>query len=139
MTLRGSTRGRGYNPVTKRKSTLPSSLELDFGQPGSLNRLNLNLLIKNYRPYFGLLMSRLYSGLQPTLNKKLPFEKSFKSNSLLGQINPQKVNKILPPNERLDLYNSGSNMSKLLLNLLNHETNTTLEGNSRLKQKLKIT
>lgn len=139
MTLRGSTRGRGYNPITKRPSTLPSSLELDFGLPGSMNRLNLSLLLKNYKPYFGLLMSRLYSGLQPTLKKKLPFEKSFKPNSLLGKLNPQQINKILPPNERLDLYNSGSNMSKLLLNLLQNEANSLVASNSRLKKQLKIT
>jgi len=134
MELKGSTRGRGANPITKRKGTEPSHRKLNYGRSDSQSRLNLSRLLESYRPYFGLLMSRLYSN--PSLSAG-PKTFQYKNNSLLGQINPKKVNKILNPEDRLDLYNSSSKLNQLLMNLLHQESNLYLKGNSKLKSKLK--
>jgi len=112
--LKGSTRGRGANPVKNKPSTLPSNLELNFSEDNK-RRLDYDQLIRKYKPYFGLLMSKLYNGNQviPHQDQRL----KSKTGSLLWKINPKKLNRTLLKEDRINLYNASSKMNYLFLTI----------------------
>jgi len=126
LSLKGSTRGRGANPLKKKSSTLPSSKELFYLSKTGGPNLDLMTLIRQYKPYFGLFQSKLYNSSDIS-NYKFP-KLIYKSNSLLGILFKQNINKELPKLERLTLYNSGSKCNSILLNL-EVEINSSLSFN----------
>ena len=136
MNLRASTRGRGDNPKTGRIGTIGSSTVLDYAHTSNGSRLNLESLILRYRPYFGLLLSKLYTP-KPKPESLKPRTK-IAPQSLLGLLYKTKVNKSLIKSERLNLYNSGSKLSRLIINLNNRGHNPILEINPSLKQELNM-
>jgi hypothetical protein len=135
LDLRGSTRGRGMNPKTGKSSTLPSHTKLEYWNKTRSSCLNLRNLILHYKPYFGLLMSKLYSpGLTiPSSSVRLQAH----PQSLLGELLKSKVNKSLPSGQQLTLYNSSSHLTKLLINLHNQENNDLVKFLPSLKKTLK--
>lgn len=72
-----------------------------------------------YRPYFGLLMSKLYSNNDQLTQPSLKL--SSHPHSLLGIIMKKKINSLLPPQERYTIYNSGSKLTLYLLQLIQRE------------------
>ena len=121
LSLQAETRGRGANPVLGRPSTSSSTTVLSYWNKSRSSELNLQKMILSYRPYFGLLMSKLYSPSELSSPIKAP--QSVTPRSLQWELQRSKANKYLAPRERLDLYNTGSKLTKLVLNLMNKETN----------------
>lgn len=136
MNLRASTRGRGDNPKTGRTGTIGSSTVLDYAHTSNGSRLNLESLILRYRPYFGLLLSKLYTP-KPNPESTQPRAK-IAPQSILGLLYKTKVNKSLIKSERLNLYNSGSKLSRLLINLNQRAPNPIVEIIPSLKQELNM-
>jgi hypothetical protein len=124
LELKGMTRGRGANPVTGKASTNPSHEKLNYLNVSKTKELNLRNLILEYRPYFGLLMSKLYGS-----PKNLKFSKTSRilPSSLLGQLLRKKINKILLRTEKINIFNSNSKMTKLMINLYNKDNNELIE------------
>jgi hypothetical protein len=86
MNLKGATRGRGDNPVKQKQGTKPSNILLNFTVDNK-RRLDLFNMINNYRPYFGLLLSKLYNGSNPTYSKGST-QLKMKRQSLLQNLKP---------------------------------------------------
>jgi len=117
LNLKGSTRGRGSNPKTGKLGTLPCNKELNFPSKDGQSTLNLTSLLSSYKPYFGLLLSKLYSeNLTSLPSSHLKFSKS----SILSELKPYKLNKNLRNRDKLNLYNCSSKMNKLFLELINY-------------------
>lgn len=133
LDLEGSTRGRGANPVKRTLATLSSREKLNYPSIDKIHTLNLSSLLLQYRPYFGLLMSKLYS---PQAKKTNNYRLSCVPGSLLWTILKSGVNKTLPYSERLNLYNSGSKMNELILNLMHDENHPLLTNVPNLKRTL---
>lgn len=98
--------------------------------------LNLKKLIKEYKPYFGLLMSKLYSLEETTASFSLRMRAHPKS--VLGILLTHKVNANLVPSEKLTIYNSGSKLNTLLLNCINKEFNILQLASPNLKRSLHL-
>jgi hypothetical protein len=86
MNLKGATRGRGDNPIKKKQGTKPSNILLNFTVDNK-RRLDLFNMINNYRPYFGLLLSKLYNGQNPSFKQGSTHLK-MKPKSLLHNLKP---------------------------------------------------
>jgi len=132
--LRSNTRGRGENPITGKKGTLPQKIELNF----TLGNKSLTLpeMLTHYRPYFGLLMAKLYGGETTETNLKLKSKKG----SYLRLVQSSHVNKVLATEERFDLYNCGSKFNNLFLKLVtkSNSPDLTLITCPELKRSLKV-
>jgi hypothetical protein len=124
MNLKGSTRGRGDNPQKKKLGTKPSNILLKFSI-NNKRRLDLCNMIKNYRPYFGLLLSKLYNGSNTTTSTKST-RLRMKPKSLLQNLKPWQINKDLPKLEKFTLYNCSSKMNNLFLELQTSKSNNSL-------------
>lgn len=136
--LKGSTRGRGDNPSKNTKGTKPSNLLLNFTIDNK-RRLDLCNLLTKYKPYFGLLMSKLYNGSSENILEKSTNKLKCHPQSLLGVLKPHNINKHLTKIEKLNLYNSGSKMNEIFLNMVNDKSNDLilLSGNeAKLKREL---
>lgn len=133
--MKGSTRGRGANPKTGRRSTLPSNTPLHYLNTSGTSLLNLKSLLSHYKPYFGLFLSKLYGGLDPL--KKVNSQLKYKTSSPLGLVFHSNLNKQLPKEDRLNLYNSGSKITTLLLNVMKDESNPLISLEPQLRRKLK--
>ena len=133
LDLRASTRGRGYNPCTRKRGTEPQNSPLNYRRKSDDSYLNLETLIKHYKPYFGLLMSKLYNPKEPLRSSKLS---KIKPRSLLGLLYQRKLNPTLPKSERLNLYNSGSKLNKLLLNINSNISDPILDRYPSLRTKI---
>lgn len=137
LNLRGNTRGRGANPQKGTPSTEPSRLELENLSPKGFTPLSLNLLINQYKSYFGLFLSKLYGGKKADYNP-YTWKQSIERNSALGMALKSGFNKSLSPQSRWTLYNSGSKINKLLLGIIrgDKECRWIDEWAPRLKQSL---
>ena len=127
LKLRGNTRGRGYNPKTEKASTLPSRKELEsIGKSGLI--MTLEKLKRNWRKYFGLILSKLYGG-QPNKPDTFKWKDKVSRKSLLGTLLRRGLNKSLSKSLRWTEYNSGSRCNKLLLGSLrgDHESRWVTE------------
>lgn len=121
LSLKGSTRGRGSNPHTGKKGTLPSNQELYYDS-GS-DRLTLSTLLSTYRPYFGLLQSKLYSPLSDLSTFSSSKALTPKIKSTLWTLNVKKQNKLETDLfSRWNLYNYGYRCNHLLLENLMNQT-----------------
>jgi len=120
LELMGYTRGRASNPITGKPGTPPSRVRLHFKQSSDSTPLTYSLLIKDYRKYFGLLMSKLYSDQSITPNPSFAIDEQ----SYLWLVTKQKPNnsKLRSHNIHLDLYNSGSVMNRLFLSVNKYQT-----------------
>jgi hypothetical protein len=116
LDLKGSTRGRAFNLKTGRPGTQPSNQPLHYVHSQTNQVLNLSSLLLSFRPYFGLVLSKLYKN-QPgkKLNQFPTLKESCKPRSLLWKILHRKKPKL--PYLRFDLYNSGSRMNELFLSI----------------------
>lgn len=114
LNLSGFTRGRGPNPLKGKSGTQGSRTLLNFGN--SQDPLNLLKLLKSYKKYFGLLMSRLYeSPSLPTPDSPAPFRRS-----IIQPLLSRKSKRLMKiQGIRLDKYNLGSKMNELFLSV-NH-------------------
>jgi len=132
--LQASTRGRGANPTKKQQATSPSNLKLDF-KGKNKRRMDLERMLLEYKPYFGLLLAKLYNNNKsPSSQNKLL---DSKPGSLLWKVNPHKQNKNLSKSERFTLYNAGSKMNWLFLSLIspgNPDSEPLLWINSQLER-----
>lgn len=118
MTLKASTRGRGANLPKGKTGTLPSHLELNFPCETREETLNLELLLKKYKPYFGLILAKLYSTSETSFSQYIL---TSKVNSPLFKLNPQKQNKFLKPLEKWNLYNCSTRMNNIFLGIVNNQ------------------
>jgi hypothetical protein len=118
LNLRSNTRGRGENLLKNRKSTPPRKFLFYYPSSNNSPPLNLSELITNYRPYFGLFLSKLYGGDCPTSSPS--FRNQIKGKSPLSYLLPR-INKYLLPLDKFNEYNSGSKLNKLFLSLQFHE------------------
>lgn len=108
LSLKSSTRGRGDNPNKKKLGTPPRTEELNYGT-GAL-RLTLSNLLREYRPYFGLLMSKLYGhSLEASPVQPITI------HSFLWGLRSRGINRHLVPSERLTLYNTSTKLSQVYL------------------------
>ena len=132
MSLKSSTRGRGANPHKRKKETLPRTEELNYGS-GNL-RLTLTTLIRSYRPYFGLLMSKLYGKgpLRPPRASTTP-------QSFLWELKRYRLNDRLLSSERINLYNTSTKLSQAYLNILTNRGIPPFYLPPSLQKKLKVT
>ena len=115
--LRASTHGRAPNPVKKKLGTLPSYQPLKFKRTTNKRVeeiLNFETLKSNFKPYFGLLMAKLYYP-KPTRNANSLL--LWKSRSFLGEIilSKKALKKL---GIKLDIYNSGCKVNELWLQSL---------------------
>ena len=131
LSLKSSTRGRGANPHQRKRGTLPRTEELDYGTGGL--RLTLATLIRSYRPYFGLLMSKLYG--RELAGRSSP---SLPPHSLLWELRRSKINDYLLPSERLTLYNTSTKLSQVYLNVLTDRGIPPFYLSPILQSKLKV-
>lgn len=135
LDLRASTRGRGSNPITGKRGTNPQNSILNYRRTSDGSDLNLEKLISQYKPYFGLLMSKLYNPKEPLRSFRLS---KIQPRSILGFLYKFKLNPTLPKSERLNLYNSGSKLNKLLLNINSSTSNPILVHLPSLGQKIRL-
>lgn len=112
MKIKASTRGRGNNPSKKKLGTVPSNLPLKFIK--GKYKLELENLLAKYKPYFGLILAKLYSNNQ-SLKEPPSTKLHWKSESLLNEMKPHKFNKSLRKQERLNLFSIGSKANELFL------------------------
>ena len=131
LSLRSSTRGRGENPHKKKPSTPPRTEELSYGN-GDM-RLTLSSLLRHYRPYFGLLMSKLY-GRGPNTPSVQPLT----PRSLLWYLKIKRVNRHLIPSERLTLSNTSTKLSQVYLYTLTGKGVPPFLLSSELTSRLKV-
>lgn len=137
MKLKASTRGRSDNLTKKKLGTLPSNLKLNFVKGNY--KLELSNLLAKYKPYFGLVIAKLYSGDKEIVksNNKL----TWKSQSLLNLIKPHKINKSLNKLERLNIYSCGSKSNELFLHMMKNnlkEEEWLLPNIKEIKRALEI-
>jgi len=122
LKLQGWTRGRGANPVTGRPSRSSSTVALDSLTPTpSAKRLSFDILLKDLKRYFGLIMSLLYGGERK--ESPLPSRNlwpTIKPGSILFHLyRRQKKN---PDSElHLDLITSGVKLNEALLQVNRNE------------------
>jgi len=114
LDLSGSTRGRGSNPLKGKSGTQGSRTLLNFGS--STDPLNLLKLLKSYKKYFGLLMSRLYES--PSLPKPDSLPSSRKS-IIIPILSRRSQRRLKIQGIRIDKYNLGIKMNELFLSI-NH-------------------
>jgi len=118
--LMGYTRGRAANALTGKPATPASRVLLNFRKSLTSLPLTYSLMVKNFRKYFGLLMSKLYSSKEVEPN----FSFNSDAHSYLWLITRNRPgNKTLRTNHiKLDLFNSGSEINRLFLsvNKYNH-------------------
>lgn len=123
LNLSGHTRGRSANPLTGKQSTEPSRKPLNLPNSKNTSTLNLSLLKEKYRLYFGLIQSYLY-----THSNLRQVSKNLINTSLLGILKDRmkwkKNRKIQLP---LSLYNSGSKLTELLIQLQDKNNPPPLE------------
>ena len=131
LSLKSSTRGRGDNPHKKKAGTPPRTEELNYGT-GDL-RLTLSSLLRQYRPYFGLLMSKLY-GQGPPSSPLQPLTR----HSFLWNLRAKRLNRQLVPSERLTLYNTSTKLSQVYLYILTGHGVPPFLPPSDLKPYLKV-
>jgi hypothetical protein len=113
--LKASTRGRGANPQKNKEATLPSNTLLNFGN--FPDQLDLPRMIENYKPYFGLILAKLYKWTKPPLtSNKLKYNKE----SLLGKFNLREFNKGKKKEEKINLYNCGSKITEFYFKIINN-------------------
>lgn len=132
--LKGSTRGRGMNPKTGKRSTPPSNQPLEWWTSDKTRVLDLTTLISHYQTYFGLLQSKLYSPLPLPKGILGNLRSNLKPLSLLDQLLKWKANHLLPHHEKLNLYNTSSKLNELMLNL----TSPISQPNSLLNNHLRL-
>jgi len=120
LNLMGYTRGRAANPLSGKSATPASRVLLNFRKSVTSLPLTYSLMVKSFRKYFGLLMSKLYSSKEVEPN----FSVNSDAHSYLWLITKNRPrNKKLRTNHiHLDLYNSGSEINRLFLsvNKYNH-------------------
>lgn len=118
LELSGWTRGRGANPSKGTTGTPPSRQVLNFRKSRSHPSLNYDLLKKLYKPYWGLLLSRLYGNHQlPN-----PSPRTFKSTSLWGYLLSQRSPLRLRKEFHLNPYNKGSKLLGYVLTIQQNES-----------------
>lgn len=136
LELQGYTRGRGANPLKGKASTLPSRTKLEYWSPTLEQCLNLQNLILKYKPYFGLLLSKLYTGnlpSQPRTRPKIP------PNSLLGILHKAQINKyLLSRSDKLNIYNYSCKINELILFKIYKDPHPLLSLVPSLDRKLKL-
>lgn len=116
LELMSNTRGRGGNPHKKSRPTSPQQIYLSY--PSKLPNtppLNLKLLLRKFKPYFGLILSKLYGG--QSLDDPA-FKLSINPQSILGELLKHKINKHLTKFQKFDLYSAGSKINQLFFHQL---------------------
>lgn len=88
----------------------------------------------HYKPYFGLLMSKLYAPSIETKKREQCLLKTCTKGSLLWTILTRKANRYLVKSKTLTIYNSSSKMSELLLQILTGKE-TTISVDSKIRKK----
>lgn len=136
LNLKGSTRGRGANPLKGKLPTTGSQQLLDFHSDNN-KRLNFTLMKSKYQSYFGYLMSRLYAPNNPNQPKPQGLLSTCQKGSLLWTILTRQGKKYLQKSYNLHLYNAGSKMSELWLQILKGNK-TTISVDSQIKKYLTI-
>ena len=138
--LKGNTRGRGANPIKGKPSTQPSRVLLKNIGINPQKIITLSHMRNSWKPYFGLIIAKLYGGPMKT-SKKSRWIGKIKRASMLGELLKHGLNKSLPKLSKWNEHNSGSKCNKLLLGLIKGETHSKwireLEPNLERKFKLK--
>lgn len=122
LELKGSTRGRGSNPSKGKLSTDPSNQPLQYLSRNPDDVLNLRKLILSYRPYFGLLMSKLYTCPSVPLSPSYKTPLSYSPKSLLGILakfdkrSTRSKKQSINFRTTFTIYTCGSKCNALLLN-----------------------
>ena len=114
LSLQGNTRGRGPNPAKRKRGTTGSLKTLSQLSPPSLaSPLTYDLLISQYKKYFGLFQSLLYT------NNRLsqPYPSYNPHGKIYNRIPPKLFRS--PPDwlPRFSKHNIGSQISELLLRI----------------------
>jgi len=105
--------------LKKKSSTLPSREELSYLHQDGQTKLEFVELLQNYRKYFGLFQSKLYGNSDL---KKTKFQLRSNKNSILHQIQLSlRIKKYKSLGIRLDLYNAGSMMNEVFLQIQSKE------------------
>lgn len=114
LELSGWTRGRGENPVTGRPGTEPSRISLSFENSTKTSQLNLTLMKRFYKRYFGLILSRLYGSELTPPKVYSGLGSQAKYGSLLGTLIhvPRKSRLV---DLKLDIFNSGGKLTEEFL------------------------
>jgi hypothetical protein len=74
-------------------------------------------MIENYKPYFGLILAKLYEGTKPPLSSnKLKYNKE----SFLGIFNLREFNKGKKKEDKITLYNCGSKITEFYFQIINN-------------------
>jgi len=121
LELSGWTRGRGANPISGKPGTEPSRIPLSFWNKTRTKELNLELLILNYRNYFGMILSRLYGPSTTSKPQSPPLKTKPLKGSLLGQLLSVPRHKRVV-DLKLDLFNSGSKITEQFLQMNMNKT-----------------
>lgn len=116
LNLQGYTRGRGANQSKRTSGTLASRTKLNYSNNKNKRKLNYKTLVTTYKNYFGLLMSRLYTGksqplqrLKPSSNPKETLYSHFKKKETKRTLKKFEIN--------LNRYNIGSKLNELILKI----------------------
>ena len=135
LKLRGNTRGKGNNPLTKKYGTKGSQTRLeDLGS----HQLTLSHLTDSLRPYFGLIQNLLYAS--ESLNPKRPPQSKWgriKGGSILMRILRLQKSQKLNLSEPLNSFTAGVKITQQLLTQnLNHTRDVS--WGSRLERNLQL-
>jgi hypothetical protein len=139
LELRGSTRGRGANPVTGKAGTLPSNTMLQFRINPKSPILDFKVMKNNFRDRLGLIMSILYSPKDIKEEGFIPLKplKKVKGETLLKLIHQRtKLRKIRKGAVKLNLYNIGSYCNGVYLQIQGGRENLHLER--KLRERVKV-
>jgi len=118
--LEACTRGRGPNPIKRSLARAPSNLKLKIPSTDSSQAdLDLNEMLTNYRPYFGLIQSKLYLGeYNSSTSTKKSLRATLKPGSILYEFSRStKYFKSLS----INLHNGGERMSSLIYALIKED------------------
>lgn len=133
LNLYGWTRGRGDNPQTGRRGTLGSKRPLNYLSSNPTSPpLNLTSMLKNYKPYFGYILSLLYASPSSTYSSTLGAT-PIKKQSLLHYLRKEPTYLELQVNK----YNGSSKCNEVILNLWSPTSPTVYS--SRLNRCLHLT
>jgi hypothetical protein len=115
MNLSGHTRGRGSNPITGKRGTLGSRLTLNIPHKTNKRNLDLENLIENYKKYFGLIISKLYSSKpDPTPFLANPPNRSTLYKTIMRELYKKKNKEY---KKEINKYNLGCKLNELIFHL----------------------
>jgi len=92
---------------------MPSTVRLSEIGNNPQNRISFEDLIQKYRPYFGLLMNKMYNA-KPSSSQNPHL--TYQPKSLIQYLKPRSAeNKRIEKTEKWTIYNSGSKVNQIIL------------------------